>query len=149
MPIVNGCNLPDELLYDVPNQVWYRERPDGLVEAGITSVAAAMAGTIVAVTPRRAGRRVLAGNACAVFESGKFVGPARVAFAGEIVRSNEALLDRPSLAQADPYGAGWLVMLKPDDWPAAKALLTPGVAVAGPYGEKMRLEKFAGCQPPS
>lgn len=146
MPIVNGCHLPDDLLYDVENQVWYRELPDGLVEVGVTSVAVAMAGTIVAVTPKRTGRQLHPGNACAVFESGKFVGPARVACTAEVVRSNEALFERPSLAHTDPYGAAWLVVLKPSDWAAAKAKLTAGTEVAEPYREKMRLEKFAGCR---
>ena len=111
----------------------------------MTSVAVAMAGTIVAVTPRRAGRRLGAGNACAVFESGKFVGPAKVAFAAEIVRSNEAIMEQPGLAHEDPYGAAWLVVLKPDDWEAAKRLLTPGTDVAEPYRELMREADFEGC----
>jgi len=145
MPIVKGCLLPDELLYDVERQVWYRELGDGLVEVGVTSVAVAMAGTIVAVTPKRAGRRLAAGNACAVFESGKFVGPAKVAFPAEIVRSNDAIMERPALAHSDPYGAAWLVVLRPDDWNCAKALLTPGRDVAAPYLELMRLANFAGC----
>src|SRR5229473_3385932 len=132
MPIVKGCVLPDDLLYDVERQVWYRELGDGLVEVGVTSVAVAMAGTIVAVTPKRAGRRLAAGNACAVFESGKFVGPAKVAFPAEI-------MERPALAHSDPYGAAWLVVLRPDDWNSAKALLTPGGDVAAPYLELMRL----------
>src|ERR1700746_3484292 len=88
MPIVKGCLLPDDLFYDVERQVWYRGLGDGPLEVGVTSVAVAMAGTIVAVTPRRAGRRLGAGNSCAVFESGKFVGPAKVAFPAEIVGSN-------------------------------------------------------------
>ena len=145
MPVVNGCVLPDELLYDVERQVWYRELGDGLVEVGVTSVAAAMAGTIVAVTPKRAGRRLAAGNACAVFESGKFVGPAKVAFPAEIVRSNDAIMEQPALAHTDPYGAAWLVVLRPDDWRAAKALLTPGHKVGEAYLELMRLANFAGC----
>ena len=29
MPDVRGCHLPDELLYDVENNIWYRENPDG------------------------------------------------------------------------------------------------------------------------
>jgi glycine cleavage system H protein len=145
MPIVKGCMLPDELLYDVESQVWYRELLDGLVEVGVTSVAVAMAGTIVAVTPKRAGRRLAAGNACAVFESGKFVGPAKVAFPAEIVRSNDAIMERPALAHSDPYGAAWLVVLRPDDWNSAKALLTLGRDVAAPYLELMRLASFAGC----
>jgi glycine cleavage system H protein len=146
MPIVKGCELPDELFYDVERQVWYRELGEGLVEVGVTSVAVAMAGTIVAVTPRRAGRRLAAGNACAVFESGKFVGPAKVAFPAEIVHSNEALMERPALAHADPYGAAWLVVLKPDDWGAAKALLTPGRDVSEPYLRLMELANFPGCK---
>jgi glycine cleavage system H protein len=125
MPIVNGCVLPDDLLYDVERQVWYRELGEGLVEVGVTSVAVAMAGTIVAVTPKRASRRLAAGNACAVFESGKFVGPTKVAFFAEIVRSNEGLMEQPSSAHADPYGAAWLVVLSPDDWNPAKQHLTP------------------------
>ena len=145
MPIVKGCVLPDDLFYDVERQVWYRELLDGLVEVGVTSVAVAMAGTIVAVTPKRAGRRLAASNACAVFESGKFVGPAKVAFPAEIVRSNDAIMERPLLAHSDPYGAAWLVVLRPDDWNSAKALLTPGRDVAAPYLELMRLANFTGC----
>ena len=147
MPVVNGCPLPDDLLYDVENQLWYRERPDGLVDVGMTAVAVAMVGgRIVAITPKRAGRRIEAGQACAVIESGKFVGPAKVRFGAEIVESNEMLLDRPGVANTDPYGAAWLVVVRPDDWPAARARLTPGPAVAEPYRMKMAKLNFAGCQ---
>ena len=31
MPVVRGCFLPDALLYDVENQLWYRPLADGLV----------------------------------------------------------------------------------------------------------------------
>src|SRR6185295_14319653 len=121
MPTVNGCHLPEALLYDVERQLWYREQPDGLVQAGITSVAAAMAGRIFAVTTKRVGRELAAGEACAVCESGKVVGAARVAFPAAIVAVNEALMDAPDAINHDCYGSAWLVVLKPDDWPAAKA----------------------------
>src|SRR5260370_32080636 len=98
MPIVKGCVLPDDLLYDVERQVWYRERGDGLVEVGVTSVAVAMAGTIVAVTPKRAGRRLAAGHACAVFESGKLVGPGAGAFPARIRLSHDAIMACPAHA---------------------------------------------------
>src|SRR5262245_20832695 len=145
MPLVNGCLLPDELLYDVDNQLWYRERADGTVEAGITAVAAAMAGQIFAVTTKRVGRRLDAGESCAVCESGKVVGAARIAFAAEVVAANEELMDAPDTINHDPYGAAWLVVLRPADWPAAKATLVPGHAVAAPYAAKMAAEDFAGC----
>jgi len=145
MPIVNGCLLPDELLYDVENQLWYRELPDGLVEVGITAVAAAMAGAVLAVTPKRAERRLEAGQAAAVVESGKVVGSARVAFGGYVERSNEDLMETPWVINEDPYGRAWLVVMRPDDWARANAALIPGGAVAEPYRAKMAAENFAGC----
>jgi glycine cleavage system H protein len=147
MPVVNGCPLPDDLSYDVENQLWYRDLGDGLVEVGITAVAAAMAGQVLAVTPKRAGRRLEAHQACAVVESGKVVGSARIAFAGLVERSNEPLMDRPSLINKDPYGAGWLVVMRPDNWPAARAALIRGADVADAYRAKMAAEDFPGCEP--
>ena len=149
MPVVRGCFLPDALFYDVENQLWYRPLGDGLVEVGMTAVALAMAADLVAITPRRPLRRIEAGQACAVVETGKLVSAARIACSGFVERSNEALLAAPQLASDDPYGAGWLIALRPDDWPAAAARLVPGTAVAKPYEAKMRRERFPGCAPPS
>jgi glycine cleavage system H protein len=145
MPIVRGCNLPDDLLYDVENNMWYRENPDGTVTGGLTAVASAMAGQIVAFTPRKAGRPVQAGKSCATVESGKWVGPAKIAFDAELVETNDALVANPRLANSDPYGAGWFVKVRPKDWGAAKAALIPGSAVAAPYEAKMQADGFAGC----
>jgi glycine cleavage system H protein len=146
MPSVRGCNLPDELLYDVANNMWYRDNGDGTVTVGMTAVAAAMAGQLVAFTPKKAGRAVQAGKSCATIESGKWVGPAKLAFDAEVKAVNEALASSPKLANSDPYGEGWLVKVQPADWASAKAGLTPGSAVAGPYESKMAADNFAGCQ---
>ena len=70
MPTVRGCQLPDELLYDVENNIWYRENPDGTVTLGMTAVAAAMAGQLVAFTAKKVGRAVQGGKSCATVESG-------------------------------------------------------------------------------
>ena len=145
MPTVRGCNLPDELLYDVANNIWYRDNADGTVTLGMTAVAAAMAGQLVAFTPKKAGRPVLAGKSCATIESGKWVGPAKTAFDVELVEANGGLVTNPKLANSDPYGAGWMVKVRPVDWTAAKPGLVPGTAVAGPYEAKMVADGFAGC----
>ena len=146
MPSVRGCNLPDELLYDVENNIWYRENPDGTVTLGMTAVAAAMAGQLVAFTAKKAGRKVDEGKSCATVESGKWVGPAKIAFNAEVAEVNDTLVGNPKLANADPYGEGWMVKVKPADWAVAKATLTPGSAVAGPYEAKMTADNFAGCE---
>ena len=145
MANVRGCNLPDELLYDVSNHIWFKETGDGNVRVGMTAVATAMAGRLVAYTPKSVGKSVKAGKSCATIESGKWVGPAKVAAAGEIVEINDALTANPSLANDDPYDKGWLVVIKPEDWDAVKGTLTRGSAVAGPYEEKMAADGFAGC----
>ncbi len=145
MPTVKGCNLPDDLLYDVENQIWFKDLGDGTVKLGMTAVATAMAGKLVAFTPKSVGKDVKAGKSCATVESGKWVGPAKTAAGGTVVAINEAVAADPSLANADPYGEGWLVILKPEEWDGAKATLVPGTQVAAPYEAKMTADGFAGC----
>ena len=145
MPVVKGCNLPDQLLYDVANHIWFEEQPDGTVKLGMTAVATAMAGQIVAFTPKKVGRSVDAGKSCATVESGKWVGPAKSCAAGQVVQVNDALVANPALANTDPYATGWFVILKPDDWAAIKPTLVPGSAVTQPYEAKMTADGFNGC----
>jgi glycine cleavage system H protein len=136
--------LPDELLYDVQNHTWFQEAGDGNVRIGMTSIATALAGQLVAFTPKRVGRSVRAGKSCATVESGKWVGPAKSLAGGEVIAVNEDLMANPSMANADPYSS-WLVELKPEDWDSVKGELTPGTEVAGPYDARMEADGFAGC----
>jgi glycine cleavage system H protein len=145
MPTVKGCNLPDDLLYDVENQIWFKELGDGTVRLGMTTVATAMAGRLVAFTPKGVGKEVKAGKSCATVESGKWVGPAKTAAGGAVVAVNDAVVATPSLVNDDPYGNGWLIVLKPEEWDGVKAALVPGTQVAGPYEAKMNADGFAGC----
>ena len=145
MAEVKGCHFPDDLLYDVENHVWYEDLGDGTVRIGMTAVAVAMAGELVAVTPKKVGRTVKEGRSCATIESGKWVGPAKVVFGGEVVAVNEDLATTPNIPNSDPYGAGWLVIVRPDDWESGKATLVPGTEVAGPYEAKMDDDDFDGC----
>lgn len=145
MPDVRGCHLPDDLLYDVDNHIWLKELPDGNVKIGMTTVATAMAGQLVAFTPKKVGREVQAGKSCATVESGKWVGPAKSAVGGEVAQVNDELVARPALANEDPYDKGWMVILKPTGWADVKATLVPGSQVAAPYEAKMAADGFAGC----
>ena len=145
MPDVRGCPLPDDLLYDVDNHIWFKEMGDGTVKLGMTTVATAMAGQLVAFTPKKVGREVQAGKSCATVESGKWVGPAKSAAGGEVAAVNEELVAKPSLANSDPYGAGWMVIIKAADWASVKPTLVAGTAVAAPYEAKMAADGFAGC----
>ena len=148
MPEVRGCHLPDDLLYDVDNHIWLKELEDGNIKIGMTTVATAMAGKLVAFTPRKVGRSVQAGKTCATVESGKWVGPAKSAVGGEIVAVNDEAVEKPSLVNEDPYGAGWMVVLNPENWAAVKPTLVIGTQVAPKYEAKMDADGFAGCAYP-
>jgi glycine cleavage system H protein len=104
-----------------------------------------MAGQLVAFTPKKVGRSVDPGKSCATVESGKWVGPAKSMAGGEVVEVNDALVGKPSLANDDPYDAGWMVVIKPTDWAAVKSRLTPGSQVSAKYEAKMDADGFAGC----
>ena len=147
MTQVRGCELPDELLYDVENNIWYRENEDDTITVGMTSVATAMAGQIVAITPKRAGRKVQPGRSCAIVESGKWVGPARLLSGGEVVEVNSDIVSTPGLANSEPYSGGWLLKIRVDDWGSIKPQLTMGNEIAAPYEAKMESDGFAGCNP--
>lgn len=115
MPLVNNCNLPEDLYYVVAKHVWARRDGD-LVTVGMTDVAQNLAKTIIAVTPKAAGKPVKKGRNVATVESGKWVGPVPAPVGGEIAEINDALAGTPSLINSDPYGAGWVARLRPADW---------------------------------
>ena len=145
MPEVRGCNLPDDRLYDVENHIWLQELSDGRVKLGMTAVATAMAGQLVAFTPKKVGRSVKPGKSCATVESGKWVGPAKSAAGGEVLEVNQALVDNPAMANDDPYDLGWMVIIQAEDWDTVKSTLIPGDAVSSPYEAKMAADGFEGC----
>jgi glycine cleavage system H protein len=129
--IANGCNIPEELYYLVDKHVWVRYESDSLVTLGITDVAQHMAGKVIAVSPKKVGRALTKGQSAGTVESGKWVGPVQVPVNGELVAVNDALKTNPGLINQDPYGAGWIVKLKPLNWVEdSKDLVTGDQGVA-------------------
>ncbi|HVB46409.1 MAG TPA: glycine cleavage system protein GcvH [Streptosporangiaceae bacterium] len=125
MALVNNCNIPEDLYYVIGKHVWAR-RDGELVTVGMTDVAQNLAKSIIAVTPKAAGKAVAKGKNIATVESGKWVGPVPAPVGGEIVEVNEALAATPGLINSDPYGAGWVARLRPGDWDADAADLASG-----------------------
>lgn len=120
-----GCQLPEDLYYDL-DYVWLRPGNDGLFTIGVTDPAQTMGGRILSVHIKKTGRTLLAGRHVATLESGKWVGGIPVPFAATIVERNEALLADPHLINVDPYGAGWIARLRPEDPEKALTGLTTG-----------------------
>lgn len=145
MALVRGCNFPDDLYYNVEDNVWARLEADGNIIIGMTSHGCALSGEIVAWTAKKIGRVIEQNKSAGTVESGKWVGPIKAPVAGEIVAVNEAAVGSPSLINADPYGAGWLLRMRPLDWQRDSAHLLSGADAVSAFEEKMQNEGFAGC----
>lgn len=145
MTIVRGCNFPDELHYDVAHHVWYAPVENGLVRAGITVVGVALAREVIVFTPKRAGTTFEKDRAFAAVESAKWIGSVRSAFDGTVAAVNEEAMRRPALVNEDCYGAGWMLLIKPerDDW---RDGLVTGNAISESYEAWMEGEAWPGCK---
>lgn len=145
MALVRGCNFPDDLYYNVDDNVWARREPDGAVIIGMTSYGCALSGEIVAWTAKKVGRTVDQSKSTGTVESGKWVGPVKAPVSGEIIAVNEAAVATPSTINTDPYGAGWLIRMKPSDWVGESGSLLSGQTAAEAFEAKMQTEGFPGC----
>ena len=121
-------NLPEDLKYTKSHE-WVRALGDGSVEIGITDHAQHALGDLVFVEVPEAGRAVKAGEPCAVVESVKAASDVYAPIAGEITAGNPKLAAEPEVVNADPYGQGWLMRVKP----AAGALAAAGLLSAADY----------------
>ena len=115
---------PEELRYTAEHE-WVRSTDTGTVVFGITEFAQDALGDIVYVSLPAVGDVVTAGQACGEVESTKSVSDIYAPLAGEVVAQNADLDASPETINADPYGAGWMVELRPADPAALDGLLTP------------------------
>ena len=115
MAVVQGYEFPENLLYDIENQIWYAPQTDGTLRTGFTAWSAALMGEVLVFTPKRLGHTFEKDRWFAMVEGGKWVGAARAGFDGVVVAHNEALVDRPELLTKDPFGAGWMLIVRPSD----------------------------------
>lgn len=132
MTQVRGCNIPEDRYYWVEKHVWV-VRDGDLATVGITDVAQNLAKKVVAVTPKKPGKTIKAGKSVATVESGKWVGPVLTPVGGEVLEVNAALAGDPELVNRDPYGDGWIVRLKPDNWDGDMASVPEGAAALTAY----------------
>jgi glycine cleavage system H protein len=111
---VNGYELPDNLNYH-EKHTWANVEGD-LVRVGIDEIGLAIAGKIVFIRMKKEGREVKAGKSIGTAEAGKGVIPITAPITGEIVELNSKIGKRETtLLNDDPYGEGWVALLKPTD----------------------------------
>ena len=110
-------SIPPDLKYTKSHE-WIRTLPDGNVEVGITDHAQGALGDLVFVDVPEAGKSFKTGDTFAVVESVKAASDVYAPIAGAVVEGNAALGSQPELVNSEPYGAGWIMRLKPGGAPA-------------------------------
>lgn len=116
-------NVPDHLKYAKSHE-WVSLAGD-TATVGITDHAQHELTDIVYVELPAVGRKVQAGEACAVVESVKTASDIYSPVSGEVVEVNSAAVADPALINSDPYGRGWFFKLRvsnPGEW---DGLLSP------------------------
>src|SRR4051812_35503947 len=99
-------------------------RLDGNVATiGITDHAQQALGDVVFIELPETGRKVEAGEACAVVESVKAASDVYAPLAGTVAERNEAVVDDPALVNRAAAGQGWFFKLELDDKSAFASLM--------------------------
>ena len=116
---------PDDLKYTAEHE-WV-DASGGLddenVRVGITDYAQDALGDIVYVSLPDVGEEVSAGSVVGELESTKSVSEIYAPITGTVIARNDELDGSPELINADPYGKGWILEIRPADPTDVDALL--------------------------
>ncbi|MCG6958104.1 MAG: glycine cleavage system protein H [Gemmatimonadetes bacterium] len=139
MGIWAGCEIPEELYYDVERDVWVRLHEDGDVTLGMTDAAQTRAGKLAHILIKKVGKHIERGRSAATVESAKWAGPLPSPLTGTVVANNaESFRADVLVANRDPYGEGWVVRLAPELWEDESAHLVTGAEAVERYRERIR-----------
>ena len=106
-------NVPDNLLYAETHE-WIRREGDN-VRVGITDHAQSELTDVVYVELPKMDRQLNARESIAVIESVKAASDIYTPVKGTVVEVNKALEADPGLINREPYGQGWIFVLKIDN----------------------------------
>jgi glycine cleavage system H protein len=121
--------VPSDRRY-LKSHEWHKPEGD-LVVVGITDHAAEELTDITFVNLPAIGRKVKAGDSFGEVESVKATSDLFCGVNGEIVAVNEDLRNDPGLINRDPFGAGWIIKIKPVEMTQLDELLSSDAYQAG------------------
>lgn len=118
-----ALQVPDDCRYADSHEY---VRPEGeLVRVGVSAFAVDQLGDIVFVELPEPGSVLERGSSFGTVESVKAVEELYAPISGTVELRNEAVLSSPEELQNDPYGEGWLLLLRPSDPAQLDDLLQP------------------------
>jgi glycine cleavage system H protein len=102
---------PPELKYN-PEHSWLKLEGDNLGRVGITQYAQEQLKEVVFVELPEVGAEVSHMEPFGVIESVKATNDLYSPVSGEVVAVNESLKDEPGRVNKDPYGQGWMIVVR-------------------------------------
>ncbi len=117
------ANIPSDLKYAKSHE-WVRVA-GGVGTVGITDHAQHELTDVVFVELPESGKKVKAGEACAVVESVKTASDIYSPVSGEVTEVNQAVVSDPALVNSQPYSGGWFYKVKLSNPGELNALLSP------------------------
>jgi glycine cleavage system H protein len=118
-----SSNVPADLKYAKSHE-WVRVS-GGVATVGITDHAQHELTDVVFVELPEPGKKVKAGEACAVVESVKTASDIYSPVSGEITEVNKAVAGNPALVNTEPHAGGWFYKIKLSNPAELDALLSP------------------------
>ena len=115
--------IPADLKYAKSHE-WVRVS-GGVAIVGITDHAQHELTDVVFLELPQVGRKVKAGEACAVVESVKTASDIYSPVSGEVTEINKEAVDNPALVNSAPYANGWFYKIKLANPAEVNGLLTP------------------------
>ena len=116
--------IPDDLLYSESHE-WVKSEGDK-IRVGITDHAQSELTDVVYVELPKLERQVNAKEPIAVVESVKAASDIYAPVKGTVLETNKALEADPGLINREPYGQGWIFLLKIDNADDLKQLKDAG-----------------------
>ncbi len=108
---VAELSFPDDILYH-REHTWARAEGDS-VRVGISAYAQDQLGTVIFFELPAVGDKFAQGQSFGSVESVKVVSTLFMPVSGEVLAVNGDLENDPEIANRDPYGAGWVIAVKP------------------------------------
>jgi glycine cleavage system H protein len=108
---VEDSEVPEGLYYTREHE-WVKIENDRC-RIGITDYAQKSLHEVVYVDLPAVGKVLVQNASFGTVESVKAVSEVYSPLAGEVAERNEKLVDSPELVNQQPYGAGWIVIVKP------------------------------------
>lgn len=119
---ISQYEMPEGLYYS-DGYAWVNTEGD-LLRVGVIDFAVKLAGKIEYVDLPVPAEHYEKDEIFGTVESGKWVGEMLMPLAGEIADTNTPLLENPSAVFDDPYGKGWLILVKPDNMEDLELLMS-------------------------